>query len=391
MSITDRYGKRGVSAGKEEVHAAIRHLDKGLFPNAFCKIIPDMAGGDPGFCNMMHADTAGTKTSLAYLYWKETGDMEVWKGIVQDAIVMNLDDMACAGCTSGVVLSSTIGRNKNLVPGEVLAALIQGTSHFIEEMAQWGVDIVLSGGETADVGDIVRTLDVGFTAFARMPREAVVQNDILDGDLIIGLASFGQAVYEQAYNSGIGSNGLTSARHDVLSKEYMLRYPETFDPQTPAELVYSGTKKLQDLVQTPAGPLPVGKLLLSPTRTYLPFLRRLLKTHRSEIHGLIHCTGGAQSKVLKFLRGQAAIKDNLFDPPPLFGLIQQESGASWEEMYRVFNMGHRLEVYTHQEMAGEVIALAASFGIEAAIIGRVVQAPENRVIVQTGNGIFEYV
>ena len=235
MSITDRYGKRGVSAGKEEVHAAIRHLDKGLFPNAFCKIIPDMAGGDPGFCNMMHADTAGTKASLAYLYWNETGDMEVWKGIVQDAIVMNLDDMACAGCTSGVVLSSTIGRNKNLVPGEVLAALIQGTSHFIEEMAQWGVDIVLSGGETADVGDIVRTLDVGFTAFARMPREAVVQNDILDGDLIIGLASFGQAVYEQAYNSGIGSNGLTSARHDVLSKEYMLRYPETFDPQTPAQ------------------------------------------------------------------------------------------------------------------------------------------------------------
>lgn len=390
MSTTDRYGKRGVSAGKEEVHAAIRHLDKGLYPNAFCKIIPDVAGGDPLFCNIMHADTAGTKTSLAYLYWKETGDMTVWKGIVQDAIVMNLDDMACAGCTGGVVLSSTIGRNKNLVPGEVLAALIQGTSHFIEEMAQWGVDIVLSGGETADVGDIVRTLDVGFTAFARMRREEVVQNDIQDGDLIIGLASFGQAVYEQAYNSGIGSNGLTSARHDVLSKEYMLSYPETFDPQTPADLLYSGTKKLQDLVPTPSGPIPVGKLLLSPTRTYLPFLRRLLETHRNEIHGLIHCTGGAQSKVLKFLRGQAAIKDNLFDPPPLFGLIQQESGASWEEMYRVFNMGHRLEVYTHPEMANEVIAMAASLGIDAAVIGRVVQAPENRVIVQTGKGTFDY-
>ena len=390
MSTIDRYGKRGVSAGKEEVHAAIRHLDKGLYSNAFCKIIPDMAGGDPHFCNIMHADTAGTKTSLAYLYWKETGDMEVWKAIVQDAIVMNLDDMACAGCTSGIVLSSTIGRNKHLIPGEVLAALIQGTTHFIEAMAEWGIDIVLSGGETADVGDIVRTLDVGFTAFARMRREEVVQNDIQDGDLIIGLASFGQARYEHAYNSGIGSNGLTSARHDILSKEYMLRYPETFDPLTPTDLVYSGTKKLQDLVPTPSGPIPVGKLLLSPTRTYLPFLHQLLETHRSEIHGLIHCTGGAQSKVLKFLRGQAAIKDNLFDPPPLFELIQQESGASWEEMYKVFNMGHRLEVYTHPEMADEVIAMAASLGIDAAVIGRVVQAPENRVIVQTGKGTFDY-
>jgi len=391
MSTIDRYGKRGVSSGKEEVHAAIRHLDKGLFPNAFCKIIPDIAGGDPLFCNVMHADTAGTKTSLAYLYWKETGDMDVWKGIVQDAIVMNLDDMACAGCTSGVVLSSTIGRNKNLVPGEVLAALVQGTSRFLEEMAEWGVDISLSGGETADVGDIVRTLDVGFTAFARLRRDEVVQNEIQTGDLIIGLASFGQTVYESAYNSGIGSNGLTSARHDVLTAEYIQRYPETFDPQTPKELVYSGTKKLEDLVETPAGPVSVGKLLLSPTRTYLPFLRQLLESRRKDIHGLIHCTGGAQSKVLKFLRGQVAVKDNLFDPPPLFRLIREESGASWEEMYRVFNMGQRLEIYTHAAMAEEVIALATSLGIEAAVIGRVVKAPENRVIVETAQGTFEYV
>lgn len=390
MSTIDRYGKRGVSAGKEDVHAAIRYLDKGLYPNAFCKIIPDVAGGDPLFCNIMHADTAGTKTSLAYLYWRETGDMEVWQGIVQDAIVMNLDDMACAGCTNGIVLSSTIGRNKNLVPGEVLSALIQGTTRFMEEMAKWGVDIILSGGETADVGDIVRTLDVGFTAFARMPREEVIQNVIRDGDVIIGLASFGQAVYEQAYNSGIGSNGLTSARHDVLSRKYAQRYPETFDPHTPPELVYSGTKQLEDLIDTPAGPLPAGKLLLSPTRTYLPFLSQLLKARRKDIHGLIHCTGGAQSKVLKFLRGQAAIKDNLFDPPPLFRLIQAESGASWEEMYKVFNMGHRLEVYTAAEIAEEIIALASSFGIEAAVIGRVVAAPENRVIVETANGTFEY-
>jgi phosphoribosylformylglycinamidine cyclo-ligase len=390
MAEIDRYSRRGVSAGKEEVHAAIQHLDKGLYPNAFCKIIPDVAGGDPLFCNLMHADTAGSKTSLAYLYWKETGDMEVWKGIVQDAIVMNLDDMGCVGCTGGIILSSTIGRNKNLIPGDVVAALIQGTTEFIGEMQKWGVDIILSGGETADVGDIVRTLDVGFTAFARIRRADVIENKIENGDLIVGLASFGQAVYEKAYNSGIGSNGLTSARHDVLASDYALRYPETFDPLSPKDLVYSGSKKLGDLLQTSGGDVQVGKLLLSPTRTYLPFLRALIGTHRQHIHGLIHCTGGAQTKVLKFLRGQTAIKDGLFPIPPLFQLIQEESGASWREMYQVFNMGHRLEVYVCPEIADEVIALAGSLGISATVIGRVEASGENRVIVDTQHGTFEY-
>lgn len=390
MAEIDRYSRRGVSAGKEEVHAAIQHLDKGLYPNAFCKIIPDVAGGDPLFCNLMHADTAGSKTSLAYLYWKETGDMEVWKGIVQDAIVMNLDDMGCVGCTGGIILSSTIGRNKNLIPGDVVAALIQGTTEFIGEMQKWGVDIILSGGETADVGDIVRTLDVGFTAFARIRRADVIENKIENGDLIVGLASFGQAVYEKAYNSGIGSNGLTSARHDVLASDYALRYPETFDPLSPKDLVYSGSKKLGDLLQTSSGDVQVGKLLLSPTRTYLPFLRALIGTHRQHIHGLIHCTGGAQTKVLKFLRGQTAIKDGLFPIPPLFQLIQEESGASWREMYQVFNMGHRLEVYVRPEIADEVIALAGSLGISATVIGRVEASGENRVIVDTQHGTFEY-
>jgi phosphoribosylformylglycinamidine cyclo-ligase len=390
MAEIDRYSRRGVSAGKEEVHAAIQHLDKGLYPNAFCKIIPDVAGGDPLFCNLMHADTAGSKTSLAYLYWKETGDMEVWKGIVQDAIVMNLDDMGCVGCTGGIILSSTIGRNKNLIPGDVVAALIQGTTEFIGEMQKWGVDIILSGGETADVGDIVRTLDVGFTAFARIRRADVIENKIENGDLIVGLASFGQAVYEKAYNSGIGSNGLTSARHDVLASDYALRYPETFDPLSPKDLVYSGSKKLGDLLQTSGGDVQVGKLLLSPTRTYLPFLRALIGTHRQHIHGLIHCTGGAQTKVLKFLRGQTAIKDGLFPIPPLFQLIQEESGASWREMYQVFNMGHRLEVFVRPEIADEVIALAGSLGISATVIGRVEASGENRVIVDTQHGTFEY-
>lgn len=390
MAEIDRYSRRGVSAGKEEVHAAIRHIDKGLYPNAFCKIIPDVAGGDPLFCNLMHADTAGSKTSLAYLYWRETGDLDVWKGIVQDAIVMNLDDMACVGCTRGIILSSTIGRNKNLVPGAVVAALIQGTTEFIEEMQEWGVDITLSGGETADVGDIVRTLDVGFTAFARLRRSEIIENQIENGDLIVGLASFGQAAYEKAYNSGIGSNGLTSARHDVLTSEYAVRYPETFDPLSPKDLVYSGSRKLGDLLQTPAGEMRVGKLLLSPTRTYLPFLRTLIQSHRQHIHGLIHCTGGAQTKVLKFLRGQTAIKDDLFPLPPLFRLIQEESGASWREMYQVFNMGHRLEVYVRPGMADEVIALAESLGIAARVVGRVEASGENRVIVDTQYGTFEY-
>lgn len=390
MSEIDRYSRRGVSAGKEEVHSAIRHLDKGLYPNAFCKVIPDVAGGDPLFCNLMHADTAGSKTSLAYLYWRETGDLEVWKGIVQDAIVMNLDDMACVGCTGGLILSSTIGRNKNLVPGAVVAALIQGTTAFIEDMLDWGVDITLSGGETADVGDIVRTLDVGFTAFARVRRADIIENQIENGDLIVGLASFGQAVYEKDYNSGIGSNGLTSARHDVLGQEYAARYPETFDPLSPKDLVYSGSRKLGDLLQTPGGDIPIGKLLLSPTRTYLPFLRALLAAHRQHIHGLIHCTGGAQTKVLKFLRGQTAIKDSLFDLPPVFRLIREESGTSWREMYQVFNMGHRLEVYVRPEHADEVIDLAESLGIAAKVVGRVADSGSNRVILDTQHGTFEY-
>lgn len=385
-----RYDQRGVSANKEDVHAAIKHLDKGLFPNAFCKIIPDIAAGDPDYCNLMHADTAGTKTSLAYLYWRETGDASVWAGIAQDAIVMNLDDMGCVGCVDNILLNSTIGRNKNLIPGEVVAALIDGTVALVNALGEWGIRVHLTGGETADVGDIVRTLDVGYTAFARMPRAEVLENNIQHGDVVVALASYGQASYETSYNAGMGSNGLTSARHDVFFREYATRYPETFDPNTPADLVYSGPHRLTDLVDIDGQAIPIGKLVLSPTRTYLPFLKSLLAQHRAGLHGLIHVTGGGQTKVLKFLQGKTVVKDQLLPIPPLFQLIQAAAGTSWREMFQVFNMGHRLEVYVTPALAPAVIALANQFDIAAQVIGRVEDSPVNRVLIESAHGTFEY-
>lgn len=385
-----KYDKRGVSASKDEVHAAIQHLDKGLFPNAFCKILPDIAAGDAAYCNLLHADTAGTKTSLAYLYWRETGDLSVWPGVAQDAIVMNLDDMACVGCTDDIILSSTIGRNKNLIPADVLAAVIRGTSDFIETMQNHGVQLHLAGGETADVGDIVRTIDVGFTAFARMKREDVLVNHIQAGDVVVGLASFGQAVYEKTYNGGMGSNGLTAARHDVLSHDYAGKYPESYDPHVPDELVYSGKRRLTDTVRVGEQDIPVGKLILSPTRTFLPVLKEVLARHRSDLHGLIHCTGGGQTKVLKFIDGVHVIKDNLFELPPLFQLIHDNSGTDWREMYQVFNMGHRMEIYLEPQHAESVIQIAKQFGIAAQIIGRVENHPHSQVTVKSAFGEFIY-
>lgn len=375
-----KYDQRGVSASKDDVHAAIKHLDKGLYPNAFCKILPDVAANDPAYCTLLHADTAGTKGSLAYLYWRETGDLSVWPGIVQDAIVMNLDDMACVGCVDDIMLSSTVGRNKNLIPGEVLSAIIGAASDFADAMREQGVTLHLAGGETADVGDIVRTIDVGFTAFARMRRADVVDNQIQPGDVIVGLASYGKASYEQEYNGGMGSNGLTAARHDVLLHDYASKYPESFDPALPDSVVYTGKHRLEEKIQIPAAPevlMPeavettVGKLILSPTRTYLPLMRLILKELRPHIHGLIHCTGGGQTKVAKFAQNVRIIKDNLFPVPPLFQLIQESSGTPWREMYQVFNMGHRMEIYLPAEYAQTVIDLAESFNIGAKIIGRV--------------------
>jgi phosphoribosylformylglycinamidine cyclo-ligase len=375
-----KYDQRGVSASKDDVHAAIKHLDKGLYPNAFCKILPDVAANDPAYCTLLHADTAGTKGSLAYLYWRETGDLSVWPGIVQDAIVMNLDDMACVGCVDDIMLSSTVGRNKNLIPGEVLSAIIGAASDFADAMREQGVTLHLAGGETADVGDIVRTIDVGFTAFARMRRADVIDNQIQPGDVIVGLASYGKASYEQEYNGGMGSNGLTAARHDVLLHDYAAKYPESFDPALPDSVVYTGKHRLEEKIQIPAAPeilMPeavettVGKLILSPTRTYLPLMRLILKELRPYIHGLIHCTGGGQTKVAKFAQNVRIIKDNLFPVPPLFQLIQESSGTPWREMYQVFNMGHRMEIYLPAEYAQTVIDLAESFNIGAKIIGRV--------------------
>lgn len=387
---TSRYDQRGVSATKDEVHAALDGLDKGLFPNAFCKILPDVAGGDEAWCNLMHADTAGTKTSLAYLYWRETGDLSVWRGIAQDAIVMNLDDMGCVGCVDQVILSSTIGRNRRLIPGEVVRELIQATKAFADQMASHGVTIHLAGGETADVGDIVRTVDVGYTAFARMRRDQLVVNDIRDGDAIVGLASFGQATYENAYNGGIGSNGLTSARHDVLSGAYAGNYPESYDGGIPPEVTYIGSRTLTETVLVDGFRMPLGKLLLSPTRTYLPVLRQLLDRLRGDLHGLIHCTGGGQTKVQKYLGKVRVVKDNLFPVPPLFGLIQEASGTEWQEMYQVFNMGHRLEVYLPPSRAEEVIDIARAFGIEARVVGYVEASEQPSVVLQTPQGQWTY-
>jgi len=389
-----KYDLRGVSATKDEVHAAIKHMDKGLFPLAFCKILPDVAGGSDDHCNIMHADTAGTKTSLAYLYWKETGDLSVWKGIAQDALVMNLDDMACVGCTDGILVSSTIGRNKNLIPGEVIATIIQAAVDFALQMADHGIGLHLAGGETADVGDIVRTLDVGYTTFARMKRNELIINDIKADDVIVGLASHGQASYETEYNGGMGSNGLTSARHDVFSKIYADRYPDSFDSNTPAEVIYTGSKSLTDTVEINGQQIPVGKLVLSPTRTYLPVLKKVLDEYlgeaRQQIHGLIHCSGGGQTKVKHFLQNKRVVKDNLMPAPPLFELIQQESGTRWREMYQVFNMGQRLEFYVPEKEAQALMDIARSFQIDAQVIGYVETMDGEEVVVKSPFGEFRY-
>lgn len=384
-----RYDLRGVSAAKEDVHNAIKNVDKGIFPHAFCKIIPDILGGDPEWCNIMHADGAGTKSSLAYAYWRETGDLSVWKGIAQDALIMNVDDLLCVGATDRMLVSSTIGRNKRLIPGEVIAAIINGTEELLETMRGYGVEIYGTGGETADVGDLVRTIIVDSTVTTRMRRDMVIDNaNISDGDVIVGLASFGQATYESEYNGGMGSNGLTSARHDVFCKLVAERYPETFDAAIPDELVYSGTCKLLDAV---AGtPLNAGKLVLSPTRTYAPVVRRLLEEMRPAVHGMVHCTGGAQTKIMHFVNGKHVVKDNLFPIPPLFDLIQKESGTDWAEMYKVFNMGHRLEVYTSPRHAQEVIDIARAFNIDARIIGHVENAEANHLTIKSPYGVFEY-
>ncbi len=389
MAVENRYQKRGVSAGKEDVHAAIKNLDKGLFPKAFCKILPDLVAGDEEYCNVMHADTAGTKPSLAYAYWRETGDDSVWKNIIQDAMIMNIDDLICVGITDNIVLSSTIGRNKNLITAGVIKELIQGTAAYIEELRKLGVGIELAGGETADVGDIVRTLDVGFTAFARAKRSDIINNgNIQPGDVIVGLSSFGQATYENEYNGGMGSNGLTSARHDVFSKSIALQYPETFDPLVPDDLVYSGSVELTDEVE--GVPVNAGKLVLSPTRTYAPIVAEMLKSLRSDIHGMVHCSGGAQTKVLHFVDNVHIIKDTLFEVPPLFKLIHRESGTDWQEMYRVFNMGHRLEVYLPEEYAEEVIKISKSFNVDAQIVGRVEAAETKKLTINSPYGEFEY-
>jgi len=390
MSDQYKYDLRGVSATKDEVHAAIQGLDKGLYPMAFCKIIPDIAAGDPAYCNIMHADTAGTKTSLAYLYWKETGEVDVWAGIAQDAIVMNLDDMACVGCVDNIILSSTIGRNKNLIPGEVISAIINATQAFAGRLREYGIGVHLAGGETADVGDIVRTIDVGYTAFARMRRDQLIVNDIQAGDVIVGLASYGQTHYEERYNGGMGSNGLTSARHDVLHHAYAAKYPDSFDPNTPEEVIYIGGKQLTDTLNVHGRAIQVGRLLLSPTRTYLPFIKALLDRQRASVHGLIHCTGGGQTKVAKFADRKRIIKDNLFELPPLFRLIQKESRTGWREMYQVFNMGHRLEVYLPEAAAQDAIELAAGLGIEAQVVGRVEAADQTEVRIESPFGAFEY-
>ena len=384
-----RYDLRGVSASKEDVHNAIKNVDKGLYPKAFCKIIPDILGGDPEYCNIMHADGAGTKSSLAYLYWKETGDMSVWKGIAQDALIMNIDELLCVGATDNILLSSTIGRNKLLIPGEVISAIINGTEELLQELRQVGVNIISTGGETADVGDLVRTIIVDSTVTCRMKRSHVINNaNIAGGDVIVGLASFGQATYEKEYNGGMGSNGLTSARHDVFAKYLAEKYPESFDKNVPNDLIYSGNVKLTDKVE--GVDIDAGKLVLSPTRTYAPVIKRILDEMRDKIHGMVHCSGGAQTKILHFIDNKHVIKDNLFPTPPLFKLIQEQSGTDWKEMYKVFNMGHRMEIYLAPEDAEKIIEIAQSFGIEAQIVGRVEDAPEKKLTIKSEYGIFEY-
>ena len=384
-----RYDMRGVSASKEDVHNAIKNVDKGLYPKAFCKIIPDILGGDPQYCNIMHADGAGTKSSLAYMYWKETGDLGVWKGIAQDALIMNIDDLLCVGATDNILLSSTIGRNKLLIPGEVIAAIINGTEELLAELRELGVNIYSTGGETADVGDLVRTIIVDSTVTCRMKRSDVINNaNIKGGDVIVGLASSGQATYEREYNGGMGSNGLTSARHDVFAKYLAEKYPESYDANVTDELVYSGGKHLTDAVD--GSPIDAGKLVLSPTRTYAPVIKRLLDEMRPKIHGMVHCSGGAQTKIMHFVENKHVIKDNMFPVPPLFRLIREQSGTDWKEMYKVFNMGHRMEIYLSAEDAQQVIEISKSFGIDARIVGRVEDAPANKLTISSEFGTFEY-
>lgn len=388
MESQSRYNQRGVSASKEDVHEAIKKVDKGLFQNAFCKVIPDILGNDPVYCNVMHADGAGTKSSLAYMYWKETGDLSVWKGIAQDAIVMNTDDLLCVGITDDILLSSTIGRNKQLIPGEVIKALIEGTEEFIQKMNQYGVSIHLTGGETADVGDLVRTIIVDSTVTARIKRDRIIENNIQAGDVIIGFASFGQASYEDEYNGGMGSNGLTSARHDVFSNDLSHKYPESYDSLIPEELVYSGKMKLTE--KSEIENIDVGKLVLSPTRTYAPIMKKVFAQYRDHIHGIIHCSGGAQTKVLNFINDLHIVKDNMFQTPPLFKLIQEQSGTDWREMYQVFNMGHRLEIYLPEVFASDLINISKSFGVDARIIGRCEKSEKKMLTIISEHGVFGY-
>jgi phosphoribosylformylglycinamidine cyclo-ligase len=385
-----RYALRGVSASKEDVHNAIKNIDKGLFPQAFCKIVPDYLTNDDDYCLIMHADGAGTKSSLAYMYWKETGDLSVWKGIAQDALIMNIDDLICVGATDNILLSSTIGRNKNLIPAEVLSAIINGTEELIEDLKTFGVSIHSTGGETADVGDVVRTIIVDSTVTARMKRKDVIDNaNIQAGDVIVGLASFGQANYEKSYNGGMGSNGLTSARHDVFDKYLATKYPESFDAAVPDELVYSGKVKLTDAVEK--SPIDAGKLVLSPTRTYAPIIKKILSQFsNTDIHGMVHCSGGAQTKVLHFVKEVHVIKDNLFAIPPLFKLIQEQSQTDWKEMYQVFNCGHRMEIYVPENVAQQIIEISKSFGVEAQIVGRVEASETKKLTIKSEFGTFEY-
>ena len=389
--MDNRYNQRGVSASKEDVHQAIKNLDKGLFPRAFCKITSDYVGQDENFCNIMHADGAGTKSSLAYIYWKETGDMSVWKGIAQDAIVMNIDDLLCVGAIDNIILSSTIGRNKNLIPGEIISSIINGTEEFIEKLRGYGINIYSSGGETADVGDLVRTIIVDTTVLCRMKREDVITNEkIAAGDMIIGLSSFGKATYEDEYNGGIGSNGLTSARHEVFNKNFALKYPESFDNSIPSDLVYSGKMNLTDKINVGGELIDAAKLVLSPTRTYAPIFKEIFELHRTNIHGLIHCSGGAQTKVLNFIENLHIIKDNLFETPPLFLMIQEQSCTEWQEMYKVFNMGHRMEIYIPKEFVEDIIAISNSFNVDAKIIGRVESYSSKKLTIISSHGDFVY-
>lgn len=384
-----RYNLRGVSASKEDVHNAIKNIDKGIFPKAFCKIIPDILGGDPEYCNIMHADGAGTKSSLAYMYWKETGDLGVWRGIAQDALIMNIDDLLCIGATDNILVSSTIGRNKLLVPGEVISAIINGTEELLAELRDLGVNAYSTGGETADVGDLVRTIIVDSTVTCRMKRKDVISNgNIRPGDVIVGLSSYGQASYEKSYNGGMGSNGLTSARHDVFGKYLATKYPESYDNAVPDELVYSGTLKLTDKIAELG--IDAGKLVLSPTRTYAPVIKKLLDEMRSQIHGMVHCSGGAQTKIMHFVEKMRVIKNNLFPVPPLFNIIQEQSGTDWHEMYKVFNMGHRMEIYVDSSNAQKVIEISHSFGIDAQIVGYTEASDRNELIIESDKGRFEY-